>query len=107
MVIQELGMHSGNTVLNSSEEIQRIFFETFFQEMNKNEQINVAYVFQLVDWSPELTDLYIKIFEDEGLPQDYIDAFSESLETIGLIQYSDGKSKPAWTEFTYWLNEFE
>jgi hypothetical protein len=100
-------MHSGSTVLNSSEEIQQEFFETIFQEMKNNEQINVAYVFQLVDWSHELTDLYEQIFVDEGLPQDYIDAFSESLETIGLIQYSDGKSKLAWTEFMHWLNEFE
>jgi hypothetical protein len=37
--------------------------------------------------------------EDEGLPQDFIDQFSESLETIGLINYDDGLRKKAWYEF--------
>ncbi|MGD1894033.1 MAG: hypothetical protein ACFB15_25990 [Cyclobacteriaceae bacterium] len=107
IVIQVLGMHSGETYLGSSEEIQRQFFEVFFQEMQNNEQIKVAYVFQLVDWSPEVTSSYLQIVADEELPPGFINTIVESLETIGLIHYADGNAKPAWETFMKWLNEFE
>lgn len=107
IIIQELGMHSGGDNLDSSEEVQRKFFEVFFQEMKDEERIKAAYVFQLVDWSPEVTDIFTQIFIDEGLPQNFIDAISETLETVGLINYNDGSRKPAWDEFMTWLNEFE
>lgn len=103
VIIQELGMWSGNDVLNSDEEIQRRFFEVFFTEMRKEERMRAAYVFQLVDWSPETTDILAQFLEDEGLPQEFIDAFRESLETMGLICYDDGTSKAAWNEFLKWL----
>jgi hypothetical protein len=99
IVIQELGMYSGNTTLNSSQEIQRRFFEVFFREMENNERIKAAFIFQLVDWSTEITEMFGQDLEDEGLPQDFIDQFSESLETIGLINYDDGLRKKAWYEF--------
>lgn len=107
IVIQELGMHSGSDNLDSSEEIQRKFFQTFFQEMQNEKRLRAAYIFQLVDWSPEVTAIFTQIFEDEGMSQGFIDAFAETLETAGLIQYSNGCRKPAWDEFIYWLNEFE
>ncbi|HKK87811.1 MAG TPA: hypothetical protein VJ917_03110 [Saprospiraceae bacterium] len=105
IVIQELGMHSGNRLLNSSEEIQRRFFKLFFEEMNTNEQIKVAYNFQLVDWSPEVSELLAQGFESEEVPQEFIDQWKESLETVGLINYSDGSRKEAWHEFLFWLEE--
>ena len=107
IVIQELGMHSGDTTLDSSEETQRKFFEVFFGEMQKHDRIKAAYNFQLVDWSPEVTDIFTQSLEDEGLPKDYLDQFSESLETIGLINYENGMRKQAWNEFVFWLTEFE
>lgn len=103
IVIQELGMWSGGDVLNSSEQTQRHFFEVFFTEMIKEDRIRAAYVFQLVDWSPETTDILAQFLEDEGMPQEFIDAFRESLETMGLIHYDDGTSKDAWNEFLKWL----
>ncbi len=106
IVIQELGMFSGNATLNSSQEIQRNFFEVFFKEMKKNDRIKAAYNFQLVDWSPEVTEIFAKMLEFEELPQDFIDQFSESLETIGLIHYNNGMRKKAWDEFMFWLAEF-
>ena len=57
----------------------------------------------MVDWSPETTEIFLQGFKDEGVPQDFIDAFAESLETIGLVQYSNGKRKSAWDEFIKWL----
>ncbi|MGK7396324.1 MAG: hypothetical protein ACNS62_17235 [Candidatus Cyclobacteriaceae bacterium M3_2C_046] len=107
IVIQELGMYSGNTTLNSSQEIQRKFFEVFFREMKNNERLKVAFNFQLVDWSTQVTQIFAQSLVDEGLPKDFIDQFSESLETIGLIAYSSGIRKKAWDEFLFWLTEFE
>jgi len=107
IVIQELGMYSGNTTLNSSHEIQRKFFEVFFTEMKKEERIKAAFNFQLVDWSPEVTELFKEMLEVEDLPQDFIDQFAESLETIGLINYNNGERKKAWNEFLFWLTDFE
>ncbi|MFP4060633.1 MAG: hypothetical protein ACLFUC_09155 [Bacteroidales bacterium] len=106
IVIQELGMYSGNTTLNSSQEIQRKFFEVFFNEMKEKERIKAAFNFQLVDWSPEVTEIFNEMLENEGLPQDFIDQFAESLETIGLIQYDNGTRKKAWNEFLFWVSEF-
>mgnify|MGYP006293190411 CR=1 FL=1 len=107
IVIQELGMYSGDTTLNSSQEIQRKFFEVFFTEMKKNDRIKVAYNFQLVDWSPEVTEIFVQTLEEEGMSQDFIVQFSESLETIGLINFNNGVRKKAWDEFVLWLTEFE
>lgn len=104
ILIQELGMHSGSEILASNEEIQRQFFEVFFTEMQKEERIRAAYVFQLVDWSPTLTSSYIQLLE--GLPQEFIDGFEESLNTIGLLHYEDGQRKAAWGEFMRWVEEF-
>ncbi len=107
IVIQELGMYTGSDHLDGSEEIQRKFFELFFQAMKYEPRIRAAYVFQMVDWSPETTEIFLQGFKDEGLPQDFIDTFAESLETVGLIGYGDGKEKLAWGEFTKWLKEFK
>ncbi|MBS3772390.1 MAG: hypothetical protein KGY69_19220 [Bacteroidales bacterium] len=107
IVIQELGMWSGGDILDSSERIQRDFFEIFFEIMEQEDKIVVAYVFQLVDWSPEVTKIFTNLFEDENLPEKYIDAFSESLETMGLIKYEDGTQKLAWNTFIKWVKRFK
>jgi hypothetical protein len=107
IVIQELGMYSGNTILNSSRETQRRFFELFFTEMKRTERIKAAYIFQLVDWAPEVTEIFKRLLEEEGVPQDFIDQFSESLETVGLIDYDTGERKQAWHEFVFWLKAFD
>lgn len=106
IVIQELGMWSGSNLLQSNEEIQRRFFEVFFEEMEARERIRAAYVFQLVDWSPEVSGIYEEIFIAEGLPREFVNTFTESLETIGLLNYEDGKPRPAWDEFLRWLKRF-
>ncbi len=106
IVIQELGMWSGDTYLDSSEEIQRKFFEVVFAEMQKHDRIRAAYNFQMVDWSPGTTEIFSELLRDEGLDQDFIDQFAESLNTIGLMHYSDGTKKPAWDEFIRWVEEF-
>ena len=106
VVIQELGMWSGSTLLPSDMETQRRFFEVFFEEMASRERIRAAYVFQLVDWSPEVTDLVADPLRAEGVPVEFVQVFAESLQTIGLIRYEDGVSKPAWDEFLRWVERF-
>jgi hypothetical protein len=100
IVMQEVGLHAGSTLLDSSEEIQRNFYESFFEFMQNNQDIRAAYAFQLVDWSPETTELFLQ----SGSGDDLYNAYSEHLQTLGLINYSDGSIKPAWNEFLRWLS---
>jgi hypothetical protein len=106
IVIQELGMWSGSDLLPSNEEMQRRFFEVFFEEMASRKRIRTAYVFQLVDWSPEVTNLIAEPLRAEEVPEDFVHVFIESLQTIGLIRYEDGESKLAWEEFIRWIRRF-
>ncbi len=106
IIIQELGLHAGENILNSSEELQQRFFETFFQEMNAEPRIKTANIFQLVDWSPDVIDFYLQVFEGEDIQEIYVEALGESLATIGLIHYEDGRRKLAWNEVTKWIEEF-
>lgn len=106
VVIQELGMFAGSDLLRSDEETQRRFFEVFFHEMERQERLRAAYVFQLVDWSPEVSALMAEPLHAEAVPEEFIRVFTESLETMGLIRYEDGVRKPAWDEFVRWVERF-
>jgi hypothetical protein len=103
IVIQELGMWSGSDRLTSNEEIQRRFFEVFFDEMQKHDRLRVAYLFQLVDWSPRVSNLMAESLRSEEVPAGFVEVFIESLETIGLIRYEDGTRKAAWYEYLGWI----
>jgi len=111
LVIQELGFSSGyedgTSIMESSSEKQGIFFDAFFQRMQSEPQLRAAVVFQLVDWSPDTTDLFMEAFENAGLPEEFLFAFRESLRTVGLIRYEDGSQKPAWNEFLNWIENFK
>ncbi len=110
LIIQELGFSSGyedgSSVMQSSPEKQGIFFDAFFQRMQSEPQLRAAVVFQLVDWSPDTTDLFMEAFENAGLSEEFLFAFRESLRTAGLIHYEDGSQKPAWNEFLKWIENF-
>ncbi|MEM9856752.1 MAG: hypothetical protein AAF843_05335 [Bacteroidota bacterium] len=106
IVIQELGMHSGSDELVGSEEVQRAFFEVFFEEMEKEKRLKAAYVFQLVDWSPALSDIYTASFEGTEVPDGFVEAFIASLNTIGMIHFTDGRRKAVWDEFLFWVDRF-
>ena len=107
IVIQELGMHTDTPLLRSSQEIQRRFFEVFFDRMQKEERIKTAYVFQLVDWSTEATALFEEFFPNDPEAQAFFETFATSLESLGLINYEDGMQRPAWGEFIKWLIAFQ
>ncbi len=102
-IIQELGMHIG---LDSSEEIKRLFYQTFFEQMQAERQLGAAFAFQLVDWSPETLALYTASFDTESFPPGLLDAFTESLATIGLLDQGNGQARPAWNEVTHWIARF-
>ncbi len=103
VVIQELGMHIG---LDSSPEIQRQFYQTFFEQMQVEAQLEAAFAFQLVDWSPETLDIYTESFDTESFPPGLLEAFVESLGTIGLLNQNNGQARPAWDELTLWIRRF-
>ena len=106
VLIQELGMHTDMERLNSSEEIQRKFFEVFFGTMQRENRIRAAYVFQLVDWSEEATELFRAFFTDDATSIDFFESYAASLKSLGMLTYEDGTQRPAWNEFLKWLSIF-
>ncbi len=106
VIFQEVGMHSDQPLLESSEEIQRTFFTTFFQAMENEPRMKAAYVFQLVDWSPETIEVFNTLYEP-GVPQSFIDRYSAVLASLGLIHYETGQRKAAWDEFIRWVERFK
>ncbi len=103
IVVQELGCPSGlpdiDSSIKTSNEKQREWFESYFKVMEKTPQIRVAYLFTLVEGDPALKNFYRTIFEEEGLPKDYVNYIIESIGSLGVITYKDGFPKPAWSEF--------
>ncbi|MFK8039586.1 MAG: hypothetical protein AB8B74_14945 [Crocinitomicaceae bacterium] len=89
IIIQELGTHSNSEILNSSESIQRDFFKTFFTRMEQEDRIKAAYVFQLVDWSPETTKIITSSLDGE-VPSYFTEQYGLTLQSIGLIDYKTG-----------------
>ena len=103
VVFQELGCpagHADGSLLGSTPAQQQRFFAHAFAELASEPRIRAAFVFQLVDWSPELfATMYGGVLEGEGVPQDFADRFEEWLLTTGLMTYTDGTTRPAWDTF--------
>ncbi|MEL7531823.1 MAG: hypothetical protein AAFN10_10970, partial [Bacteroidota bacterium] len=110
LVIQELGCsagyESGSNMEGANLENQRLFFETVFEYMEQQPRFRAAVVFQLVDWSPATSGIFRQDLLDGGVDEDFVNVFLESLETLGLIRFSDGSPKPAWNEFLKWVERF-
>lgn len=105
IVFQELGCMASDGAIGSSAEIQAEFFRLFFDEMKKRPQIRAAFVFQLVDWSQDLSELI-----SDGLRQEGLDRLAESLDewltTTGLIAYPSGEGRPALDVFLDAISRF-
>ncbi len=104
IVLQELGAQAGpdrgTSLMGSSLATQQRFFETVFAELRRRPEFRAAYAFQLVDWSPELIEeAYGEPFRQANLPDLFIRQWAESLATVGLIRFSDGSPRPAWSTF--------
>ena len=108
LVIQELGCPAGYedevSTIQGTLEKQKAFYEAVWEKLSETEQFRVAVVFQLLDWSPELTDYYLEWLD--GMPQWFIDRFEESLRTMGLCRWEDGSELPSWDAFINGLEMF-
>ncbi len=99
VVVQELGCPAGiddSGTINGSPERQAAYFETVAQHMVADPQLRVAFVFQMLDWSPSLTQLFVDELLALGFGQDVADSFAESLSTMGLCRWDDASCRPAW-----------
>lgn len=103
VVFQELGCPAGyaeDSLIGSTPEQQRRFFEHAFAGLAAEPRIRAAFVFQLVDWSPELFEgQYGDVPWEEGVPQVFVDRFEEWLLTTGLMTHDTGTTRPAWDVF--------
>jgi hypothetical protein len=106
LIIQELGMHSGGGLGASSLREQTEFFRVFGEIMDQEPRIRTAYVWQMVDWSPELSMMYTDLLRDEEIDPAFLQMFQAVLQSIGLIDYATGEQKPAWQEFLRWVDHF-
>ena len=92
LIIQELGMPSGDQLANSSDEIQQLFYRAFFETMEEYPKLRAAVIFQLVDWSPGVIEWISELLREENSAEEFILQYEEILGTIGLIRYEDGTS---------------
>jgi hypothetical protein len=100
IVLQELGCPAGaaNSTIGASETLQEQFYATVAEELAARPAFQAAFVFQLVDWSPELSATFADAFADAGFPELGAQV-EESLSTLGLIRYDDGTPRPAFDVF--------
>jgi hypothetical protein len=110
VLLQELGCPAGwsdrPSVIGTSPEAQAQFFEIALPFIRNHPRIRAAYVFQMVDWSEELTDrFFADPFRDAGLPEPFVESFEEWLETIGFVTFEEGTIRPSWTVFLAELGE--
>jgi hypothetical protein len=104
VLLQELGCPAGwsgrPSVIGSNREAQKRFFRTAFAAARRLPELRAAYVFQMVDWSEDLTDTYVRgSIGGERLPEPFVKSFEEWLATSGLIGYERGRVRPAWYAF--------
>ncbi len=111
LVLQELGAAAGFTdkpsTMQANEQKQAVFFEHVFDKLNREARFRAAYIFQMVDWDPQLVDsYYTQVLLAEGLSVDFATRFAESLETTGLIKLSNGGERAAWPVFIKWVQTY-
>jgi hypothetical protein len=97
VILQELGCPAGRAsgTLGSSEATQAAFFTAALEAIAARPRIRVAFVFQLVDWSPMLAAMYGAAYASAGYPE--LGAkIEESLNSAGLLRYADGSARPAF-----------
>lgn len=89
-----------------SEVRQSDFFAFHMQAFSEDPQLRAATVFQLFDWSPELSGLFKAAFEEAGEPIAG-EMLEEWLVTVGLCRWSDATCRPAWDTFLTGLDELK
>jgi hypothetical protein len=109
---QELGCPAGYSdlgggkisppkTIGASQELQTAFFEYTLARIVTEQRLRAATIFQLFDWSPELTSLFSEglIPDDEPGAAVTIARLTEWLGTIGMCRWTDTSCRPAWDVF--------
>ncbi len=104
---QELGMsvRTDSTVTmsegtyNMALAAQADFLSFMGQEIAFDPQLIGATIFQLYDWSPALLESYL-----EGLDGPFFEDFAVILGSIGLVDWTNGAIRPAWSD---WLEALD
>ncbi len=91
---QEAGFPSSEG-LGSSEARQAKFFDTFISAVRSRDQIKMASLFMLHDFTPEHCDMFAAYYGFGKAPKDITRKFRDFLCTLGL-KTSDGSEKQAW-----------
>jgi len=111
IIYQELGCPAGYAdlggpsqpvpVIGSSVQLQDDFFGFMVNEIIARDELRGAYIFQLLDWSPALTQLFTDGLFDPNDPGSAVVAprLTEWLMTIGMCRWSDGTCRPAWDTY--------
>lgn len=105
---QSGGEHFANSQrrILSSEAHQNDFFAFHMNAFSEDPQLRAATVFQLYDWSPELSGMFKAPFDEAGAPI-FGEMLEEWLATVGLCRWSDATCRPAWDTFLAGLSELK
>ena len=110
VILQEVGYPAGYedqpSNIGSTPADQQAFFEAVIGKMAQEKRLRVTIVFQLLDWSPWLTNLFMQYYVEAGMPQWWIDRIAEQLRTMGLCRWEDGSPRPAWDTFLNGVRQF-
>lgn len=107
--IQELGCPVGfspqaqPTSIGGSLTTQVAFFEIMGETFTTDPQFRAATMFQLYDWSPDLSKVFSGPLRDAG-EEVIADRLEEWLATSGFLRWSDSFERPAWQT---WLAQLE
>ncbi len=98
IVVQELGCPAGaeDSLLGATPAAQAAFFSDAIAAMHTHPQFRAAFVFQLIDWTPELADSIASLYTDAGYPELGAQV-AETLTTLGLIDLDTLEPRPAWS----------
>ncbi len=97
----EPGVYSEhNNKIGTDIELQNEFFAYHMDAFANDPQLRAATIFQLYDWSPELSVMFTDPFREAGIPL-VGDRLEEWLATTGMCRWSDTQCRPAWDT---WLN---
>lgn len=111
VVIQELGCpagyEDGTTTIDGDLDKQARYFQAFAEQMQADDRLRAAFVFQMLDWSPSLAELFAQELAALGFGQAVIDLFTESLSTTGLCRWQDVSCRPAWDSVLDAIAEFQ
>jgi hypothetical protein len=111
IIIQEFHAPSGyqgrSTSINMNPAKQKRLFKLALRSFKNLRKFRVVFLGSLVDWSPQLTQIFSDELEREGLSDSYVEQFTEWYETMGFVWYPSGDTKPAWTLFLQGLETLQ